>query len=296
MITRKTVLVLGAGASYAYGFPLGVELKDRIYSLVNSGYAERLGCSKEEAEEFSLALARTPVYSIDAFLERRPEFINIGKKFIAFCLLPHEKTKVLFEDIIIKRIHSRQSKNTLPVEDWYQYLFNLLGNSPDQFLKNQLVVVTFNYDRSLEHYIFEGLKNSFNLDDEDCRRAISSIRFIHIYGSLGKLPWQNVDRPDVPYDAWVPDGPWKPDVNHREIEQKKEAQRELINQAAASIKILHENPDHTPELVQARNEIQDADKVLFLGFGFHTINVQRLLPGDIIKKDIFSHYCPVVEF
>ena len=30
MINTKTVLVLGAGASYPYGFPLGAELHDRI--------------------------------------------------------------------------------------------------------------------------------------------------------------------------------------------------------------------------------------------------------------------------
>ena len=36
MITKSTVLVLGAGASKAYGFPIGQKLKEDICELANS--------------------------------------------------------------------------------------------------------------------------------------------------------------------------------------------------------------------------------------------------------------------
>ena len=35
MITKRTVLVLGAGASSHYGFPLGEGLRDRVCGLAN---------------------------------------------------------------------------------------------------------------------------------------------------------------------------------------------------------------------------------------------------------------------
>ena len=34
MLNRKTVLVLGAGASLSYGFPLGRQLRDQVCQLI----------------------------------------------------------------------------------------------------------------------------------------------------------------------------------------------------------------------------------------------------------------------
>jgi hypothetical protein len=270
MIAKKTVLVLGAGASYAYGFPLGSELRDEI---INSKYsvdtAREYDLDIRQIRDIESVLPYVPVYSIDAFLERRREFIDIGKKLIAIHLLQKEITTGLFDGIVKKRILSRINNDCNPIEDWYQYLFNLLGNNPEQFKNNQLVVVTFNYDRSLEHYLFESVKNSFNLDDRGCQQSLQSIKFIHVYGSLGKLPWQDGEMPTVKYDAWQ-------DSDKRFVH---------IRNAANCIKILHENTEDTPELLSAREHIREANKVLFLGFGFHTVNVMRLLHKDLAQKE-----------
>jgi len=39
-------------------------------------------------------------------------------------------------------------------KSWYEYLFNQLTTRFDDFEKNKLSILTFNYDRSLEFYLF----------------------------------------------------------------------------------------------------------------------------------------------
>lgn len=268
--------MLGAGASHAYGFPLGADLRDDIirsardpsyYPSVIKSY----GIKPDEYREMIAVMPKVPTYSIDAFLERRPEFMDAGKKMIAIHLLQREVSGRMFHDIIGVRVAARKGKNSSPVEDWYQYLFNrLASHAPEEFRANQLVVVTFNYDRSLEHYLFESVKEWFKLDDDKTRHMMSSIEFIHLYGSLGKLPWQDGQLDVVPYDSWATQG-------HREVN---------IARAADSIKIVSEErqADSTPEFRAARKHIEDASKVLFLGFGFDPVNVERLLPGELIRR------------
>ncbi|MCE5187109.1 MAG: hypothetical protein LLF76_13385 [Planctomycetaceae bacterium] len=272
MITEKTVLVLGAGASHAYGFPLGIELKDLIYAITQrpiEAYAPliELGHTVDEIRNLGRALARSPVYSIDAFLERRAEFIELGKKIIAMTLLPYEHSVHLFENPIAVR--SSRNKEFGSVEDWYQYLFNQLGGTLPELRQNQLVVITFNYDRSLEYYLYEAIRNSFNLDEQSLRDVMKVVQVIHVYGSLGRLHWQNGDACVIPYEAW---------------NSSQGLKARLIDDAASSIKILHENPHNVPELKIAQEYIKSAAKVLFLGFGFNTTNLKRLLPCELIKR------------
>ena len=75
--------------------------------------------------------------SVDAFLEHRPEYLQIGKLSIALCIMAHEHEKKLFN----------------AQRNWYDYLRIKLNSSFDEFGDNKLSIITFNYDRSIEHYL-----------------------------------------------------------------------------------------------------------------------------------------------
>src|SRR5206468_11122318 len=96
MIRKPTVLVLGAGASHDYGFPLGYPLVTQIchgLSNPNEDISKRLyGCAftADNVESFRRALELSAQLSIDTFLENRPEFLEVGKAAIACCLIPCE--------------------------------------------------------------------------------------------------------------------------------------------------------------------------------------------------------------
>src|SRR5688572_10130162 len=102
MIKVPTVLVLGAGASDPYRFPLGRKLMAEICQNAHSTYIRELNPTgdpkiKKDIEDFRDALRTSGQQSVDAFLEHRDEFRVIGKKAIARALIPCEDEEVLFD-------------------------------------------------------------------------------------------------------------------------------------------------------------------------------------------------------
>lgn len=76
---------------------------------------------------------------------------------------------------------------------WYRNLFTALATpNVGDLAKAPLAVITFNYDRSLEVFLYQSIKYRYNLSDQDACRAFKSIPIIHPHGILG-------DYPDVPY-------------------------------------------------------------------------------------------------
>lgn len=264
MIDKPTVLVLGAGASCHYGFPTGQSLKDHICDETLRSWIKqlsRLGISEQRINEFKAALVNSGRTSVDAFLEYRGDFLDIGKATIALALLHLENPSALF----LKRIHKRlggKHEGKKAEGNWYDYLFSVLSDGVpfDDFDKNKLSIITFNYDRSIEQYLFTALKNSYGRDDNECSQKLGKIPIVHVHGSLGRLPWQPAVDPEIQevrYDSSVEDS-------------------NRIKCAADSIKIIPEGTRDTPEFLRARKLIFKAEQLYFLGFGYHPTNLKRL--------------------
>lgn len=94
------------------------------------------------------ALQNSVAPSVDFFLENNEKFEEIGKLAIAFELILHED---------YKQLRREQKKR------WYETLFHLMVQG-GRFDQNRLSVITFNYDRSLEAFLFRALGNLYGLD------------------------------------------------------------------------------------------------------------------------------------
>ena len=132
----------------------------------------------------------------------------------------------------------------------------------EQFGNNKLSVITFNYDRSLEQYLWTSLKSTFTGHGQDAYiEQINKIDIYHMYGSLGPLPWQKPEGPFVNYDER------KPDQN-------------IYQLCVDNIKIISDAPHNEQEPVdpylKAHNLLEKALRVYFLGFGYHPLNISRL--------------------
>ena len=185
MITKKTVLVLGAGASFPYGLPTGLELTNIVcadhqkpipkkHSRVKRDLAEA-GFRPYEIEEFINALRESGKLSVDAFLEYRTDFLEIGKAAIASVLISLEDRNELF---------SRSNPGS-----WYLYLYGRLDAPYEDFAGNQLSIMTFNYDRSLTQFLSSALANTYNKALSNAyARLCESIPIFHVHGDLGPLP------------------------------------------------------------------------------------------------------------
>ena len=65
--------------------------------------------------------------------------------------------------------------------------------------EQQLRIVTFNYDLRLHNAIFQHGRYAFGLNDADAKRFVDSIPIVSIYGTIGKLNWQ-----DPSGQRWTP--------------------------------------------------------------------------------------------
>lgn len=241
MITKSTVLILGAGASMDFGYPSGEGLIERLGQLPVGPIAEATGHREKEIDAFRTELRKSAHYSIDAFLSHRTEYIDIGKAMIAYILTGCEA-----------------ETNLYPNGSWYRYLLHRMNTSFDRFHENQLTIVTFNYDRSLEHFLMTALRAGHNRSASEVADKLRYIPIIHVHGQLAPLEWQEN----------------KSGAAVRVYSNVRSA--EGIRAAAAGIKVICENIDGSAEFEQAHKAIRLARQVYFLGFGYHADNMRRL--------------------
>ena len=261
MIARKTVLILGAGASIPLGFPSGRQLLTSVVDGLRKPTAQLFqllvacGFDPTNIMLFRDALAKSGRPSVDVFLEYRSEFLALGKTAIAAILTPYE---------IEANLYTAE-------RNWYEYLFRHLGPSRKDLAQGNLSVVTFNYDRSFEHYLFEALRNSFNLSTTQALEYFDhgipnatvydhTIPIVHVYGKLGELPY--VGSPDKTRAYQAPDAANLPAV---------------ARAVGDGIKIMHEGGGgDNLALGRAGQLIREADVICFLGFGYLEENLKRL--------------------
>jgi hypothetical protein len=249
MITTPTVLVLGAGASYPYGFPTAKGLKELICEAFSSErnppsvfVSEECDHSPQEFFQFREAFLKSGQPSVDAFLERRPNFLEVGKLAIAFCLMPFEREEKLYYP------DPRRGG------DWYEYLSVNLNSSFEQFGDNKLSIITFNYDRSLEHYLLNSLMNLHEKTRDECAKELEKIPIVHVYGQLGAQPY-----PKQGSHQYRPD----------QVEQFI-----YVKTAAFGIRLYHEEAEDAA--TRAHELLRRAKRICFLGFSYNPFNVARL--------------------
>jgi hypothetical protein len=182
---NPTVFVLGAGASAPFGFPLGRNWSKQIYNGL-SGSAQplagmlhnTLGHDYAILDRFHKELYFSGKNSIDAFLEHRREYEQLGKAVIAATLIPHE-TDAIFG---------------YAADNWLRYTYEKLDTGfeefGDNFGDNKVSFITFNYDRVIEWFFVTALSNSYHRSKRDCAAVLKSIPIIHLHGRLGYLPWE----------------------------------------------------------------------------------------------------------
>lgn len=87
MITRNVVLILGAGVSRPYDFPLGQDLFDEVVvdrSTKLPRVIAEIGFTEEDLRQFQSELRNSLLRSVDAFLEYRMSSLRSVKQLWRF--------------------------------------------------------------------------------------------------------------------------------------------------------------------------------------------------------------------
>ena len=247
---KPTALVLGAGASNGYGFPVGSALRQAILNLRDSDDASlAMSHGKGAIRNFVDAFRDSQITSIDSFLGRRQDFVEIGKSAIAYILLNCEEQAKLTDES-----HG---------DHWYQYLVNeLVEDSWETFDPSWLSVVTFNYDRSLLKSLVLTVGRIYNKTEAESLERLRRVRMVHVYGSLGD-----------PF-AEIPFGPT----------MDEEYASMHVDRAAKKLVIIPEGRDDSPTIQEAQGIISTAERICFLGFGFDAVNIRRLGAPNLFRR------------
>jgi len=281
---KKLAIVVGAGASKEYSFPIGSELKQHIVKLLDIRFehgsrqqsgdhlimeALRRICrpANEDPNEYLYAswrirdsLSQAP--SIDQFIHTQRGDTRIetcGKLAIVRAILKAEAGSSLY----IRRDGSKDTLDFNRIQNtWLDALFGVVidgctaSELDERFSAMSLIV--FNYDRCIEHYFFHALRNYYKISDTRAAELIGRIRIFHPYGSVGELPWQNTSE-HVAYGA--------------------EPTTEQLLTLKDRIKTFTEGTDpDSSDLARIRAALGFAPRVLFLGFAYHQLNLALLAP------------------
>lgn len=275
MKPANTCLILGAGASKPYGYPLGPELSKAIIDLGMQGkdyWAEKEKLLQVKdwaitvATKFAKCRLSKPTMTIDEFLDRQYPGIEQRAPGDNPEWNEFSTAKMLICDII--RRCEQPQKGVL---DWYQLLFEHLERSVTAECPWQLRIITFNYDRSLEFYLarYHAMKTGL-LQQETRRWLLERVSFAHVYGDVGPLPDGQPKRDEFApeYGVWRGGEFWKG--------------REKIE----IIRALDPNPDSSGRY---RSWIANAEYVIVLGFGYDKMNCSRLgLSENLPEKCVFT--------
>jgi hypothetical protein len=289
MLSRRTVLIVGAGAGVDLNMPLGEALARRVADKldIRFGMSRELKSGNEEIANTLRHIAKKEqvdfnqyrsagctvssgvpyTRSIDNYIHthRDNQLIKTCAKLaIAHSILEAEHNSHVYVD---------PSRGTLKYRDeerahksWLHGLMQILQdgviaseNLEDYF--KSLDVINFNYDRCFEHYVLVSIRNVFHKKEAEAAELINAhLRIRHPYGTIGKLPWQGGG-------DGLAFGEFKPGEN------------DLVRMSQG-IRTYNEEVEEGAELEAARAAIKTAQRVVFLGFHFHKQNVDLITPAD----------------
>ena len=280
MFRRPTVIVVGAGASYDLGFPLGDQLRYKIsaaLSEIRVEYGRLIGpndllssmrsASKgqnldinayvQAAEKISshVLYARSIDEFVDHFQDQRA-VVELSKIAICKLILESEKKSKIFAYNVINNIsevnHGFLDKNDVWLKQiWYMMREGVPRHRPIDLFHN-LTFINFNYDRSLETFLTRALTDMFSLSVSDAENLISNAPIYHPYGKVGRLTGSLHE--GAPYGG------------HEQVD---------LWSLAQGIRTYCESEDSAATL-EFQQLLANAAHIVFLGFAYRQLNLDLL--------------------
>jgi hypothetical protein len=286
MLKAPTVFVLGAGAGFDVGMPLGDTLSDQIAAKLDirfdanhlvSGqpdiveslrrYARERGEPLTEYRQSAVQIKKGVHYSrsIDSFINSRRDDKKLAvcaKLGIIHTILEHERRSALNRKSGRENFHDE----TKVRQSWLPDFFNLLIS--DIYVQenlsaifSNLTIINFNYDRCIEQFLYYALADWAQKSQGVIEGLMRSLRIYHPYGVVGEPLW-SADR-NKPKEAFG-----------------GEEHDDHLDRLVESIKTFHEQVEEGEELAKMREALVAADRIIYLGFHFHKPNMDLMQVGE----------------
>jgi hypothetical protein len=287
MITKRTTLIVGAGASHEYDLPLGAVLKRSImraldFTTQEPGDSQLVQALQQEVSQIANSLVeagtefskRAFAYnSIDEALHafsHDEKIVEIGKMAIASQILTGERNSKLAD-------RRGEGVARIPrIGGWLSRFFSLavsgLKRSEIGSAFSNVKIINFNYDRCIEFYLYNAILAS-GVDEEIAKKTVvdlASNRMIRPYGSLGPLPWQGTGGTDFGF------------------------YRNNLHLLAQNLRTFTETLDDNVAAGIA-TFLQNSDVVMCLGFGFAPQNMRIMQVRENVYggQTVFATACKI---
>ena len=292
MIRSKTVFVIGAGASRDLGFPGGPELLQNIVSAFDIHFDQftkqpksgdrtlleaikiktggRVGFDVPQANLLLQAGRRIMRSSaggdsIDNVIDQaddEPLVAEAGKLAIALQILRAEAAS---------KLASAKAKDSFSLDDfsdtWLYGFVRLIRvdtrKSKLETMFENVSVITFNYDRTLEYFLPLALRQVYDLTPAEAARYAGQLPVFHPYGMVGKPVGEAGLPGSVPFGSIHVDD---------------------IPTIADSLVTFGERVEQNEEVLTLKSHVAQARHVVFLGFGFHRQNMALITPDDNVQQ------------
>ncbi len=287
MHPKKTVIVVGAGASQEAGLPTSTELKKSIANYLDIRFNNTDQISGDPTITIALRScgdinqyrpacmkireALPQAMTIDNFIEAHKgnEKIELcGKLAIIRSILQAEKSSKL--SLSRPNSYTVDKLNFGSLEEtWFNVFWQRISeNCQAEGLRERLSTITliiFNYDRCIEHFLYHSIQNYYELSADAAASLVSEMNIFHPYGVVGSLPWTG--------------GPAQMDFG-------AEPRAQDLVTLAQQIKTFTEGTDpEASDIVKIRAQMAVSDILIFLGFAYHSQNLELLKPSsDEIKR------------
>ena len=293
MFRKRTLFILGAGASHEFRLPLGPGLASTIARSMNARFEHGALAESDGAALMAAVIqnraSEVPQYrvafdvirhgvqlasSIDDFLDVHAQderIQRVGRMAIVKSVLDAERQSTLFLD----RSNSQTHFSITEFEDtWIVKFVRMLMKGLAKERKLELFAnvafIVFNYDRCLEHSLFHAVQQVYGVDEMTAAAILDKLTIIHPYGMA------------APFRATFGGAGYLFGA----------AQRTLLPEywkLAEGVRTYTEQVKDESELDKIRTEMKRAERIVFLGFGFHDQNMRLLAPaGGLEMKQIFA--------
>ncbi len=309
MFNKKTVFILGAGASWYYGYPTGEGLvkkvidrathlsryfahsrevkngllpqyiKDKLQYDDDAWGAARAEDERNdnawkaalaESEKIKAALTQTNPLVIDYFLGWNPDLRSIGTLLVAWVILECEKRGQQYGNINRGEYSEK--------DNWCRFVIHQLAigcKKSSDLLENDVTFVTFNYDISLELMLRQGLQHIQLFEKGDVEKFFTPSRVLHVYGAIRS----NIVPSDL--DDWAKRTLDPRTLTREQVPIYQTGYRDFLNKvyaASRGLRVIDPDDKETDKAIveAAQKEIARAKSVYILGYGFDKNNSARL--------------------
>ena len=230
MIRSKTAFIIGPGAAAELHMPGPAETLERIAQALDFSRASANQLTRDAAAilrhvgklaertrktEEQLYRAAQRIHqaakigrTVEGLIEQNnddPLVEAFGKLALAVFTLQSEQRSSVRA--------TPQAHSALPLQTGDYWLLELgrliVSGLPRSRLEQGLgdiTIISLGYDRAVEHFLPFALTTAYGMTLQEAQRIIAArLKIYHPYGSVGRLPWQAGDQPDV---DWGNEAPW----------------------------------------------------------------------------------------